>query len=93
MIKENRIYSLLYETTQLNEYQLGQKNDLVSMINKLVIVTSQTPNPKEFDKKLNTILEFYRYYQNGAPLEDTIVYQEFKNKLLKLAKDNKIDLK
>ena len=93
MNKTDRVNILLYETTQLNEFQLGQKNDLVGIINKLVIATSQSPNPNEFDKKLNTILEFYRYYEKGIPLEDTIVYQEFRNKLLKLAKDNKIDLK
>ena len=48
---------------------------------------------KQAKSELNDILEFYRYYDKGIPQEDTIVYQEFKNKLLKIAKDNQISLK
>lgn len=89
----DRINKLLFEITGLKEYQLGHKNDLIGVINKLVLAMPQTPNPQEFDKKLNEILEFYRYYEKGIPIEDTIVYNEFKQKLLKLAKDNSISLK
>ena len=90
---ENRIYKLLYETTQLDEYILPHKNDLITLINKLVLATYQVEHPAELDKKLNTVLEFYRFYDNGVPSEDTIVYHEFKTKLLKVAKDFNISLK
>jgi hypothetical protein len=90
---QDRVNKLLFEVTKLNEFQLGQKNDLIGIINKLVLATKQSANPAELDKKLNTVLEFYRYYEKGIPMEDTIVYNEFKQKLLKLAKDNSISLK
>ena len=90
---EPRVYNLLYEITKLNEYQLGHKNDLIGIINQLVLATYQLEHPAEFDKKLNVILEFYRFYEKGIPQEDTIVYQEFKNKLLHLAKTQNISLK
>ncbi len=90
---QDKINKLLFETTGLNEFQLPQKNDLVGIINQLVLATKASPNPQDLDKKLNDVLEFYRYYEKGIPLEDSIVYQEFKSKLLKLAKDNSITLK
>lgn len=90
---QDKINKLLFETTKLNEYQLSHKNDLIGIVNQLVLATKQSPNAQELDKKLNTLLEFYRFYQKGFPFEDKIVYEEFKAKLLKLAKDNNITLK
>lgn len=92
MQKEDRIYKLLHEVTNLSEYQLPQKNDLITIINKIVLATKSATNPQVLDKKLNSVLEFYRYYEKGLPIEDSIVYNEFKNKLLKLAKENNISL-
>lgn len=86
----DKINKLLFEVTKLDEYQLPHKNDLVGIINQLVLATKQSPG---LDKKLNSILEFYRYYEKGLPFEDTIVYKEFKTKLLNLAKENSITLK
>lgn len=93
MEKESRITKLLFEVTELNEYQLGQKSALISLINQLVLATYQLEHPEEFDKKLNSILEFYRYYEKGLPQEDTIVFQEFKHKLTALAKKYNISVK
>lgn len=92
MQNSERVYQLLFEVTKLSEYQLPHKNDLIGIINKMVLAAKDSSNPKELDQKLNSILEFYRYYQKGVPLEDSIVYQEFKNKLLKLAKSYNITL-
>ena len=90
--KETRIHKLLQEVTQLNEYQLSHKNDLVKVVNTIVLATKSAPNPQELDKKLNSILEFYRFYDSNWAFEDLIVYQEFKKKILQLAKDNQISL-
>lgn len=92
MEKSDRINKLLFEVTKLSEYQLPHKNDLIGIINKMVLAAKDSSNPKELDKKLNSVLEFYRYYEKGLPIEDSIVYQEFKNKLLKLAKSYNITL-
>jgi hypothetical protein len=87
-----RIYNLLHEVTQLNEYSLAEKNQLIRVVNTLVLFNNQNPNP-ELDKKLNDILEFYRYYQTGIPIENKFVFDEFKNKLMNLVKKYQVPLK
>lgn len=90
---KERISHLLFEVTHLKEYQLNHKNDLIGIVNQIVLATPTSPNPQELDKKLNSLLEFYRFYEKENTFEDRIVYQEFKTKLLNLAKANSITLK
>jgi len=77
----------------LKEYSLPEKNTIIATVNQLVLATPQASNPQELERKLNTVLEFYRYHQNDWSVEDLIVFNEFKNKLLNLAKAYNITLK
>jgi hypothetical protein len=92
MADKFRILTLLQEVTQLQEYNLAEKNQIITLVNTLVLFNSQNPNP-QLDKRLNDILEFYRYYEQGVPLENQIVYNEFKTKLINLAKKFQVPVK
>ena len=53
---------------------------------------SNSSNPDELKKKLDDLLNFYRFYQNKFPIEDKLVYEEFKKKLQVLAQKYNISL-
>jgi hypothetical protein len=91
MNRKDRVLAIIKESL-LKEYNLPQKNVLVSIINQLILNTPNTNQPDAFEKKLNAILEFYRYNDTNFQIEDKIVYEEFKGKLVKLAKENNIPL-
>jgi hypothetical protein len=87
------IKSLVESKIKLNEYLLPQKNIIIGLVNQLVLATPSSSNPKGLEDKLNNILEFYRYYDSNWVIEDQIVFNEFKNKLLNLAKTYGVTLK
>lgn len=95
MTKEKKISRVLSETVtkqQLQEYNTPQKQDLLTIINKIILSKSNSSNPDELKKKLDDLLNFYRFYQNKFPIEDKLVYEEFKKKLQVLAKKYNISL-
>lgn len=93
--KQTRVLAVISEAIikgRLDEYATPQKKDLLTIINKIILSKDQSSSPEELDKKLKDLLEFYRFYQNKFPIEDQIVYSEFKTKLQNLAKKYNISL-
>lgn len=94
--KQKKVLAVISEAvakSRLVEYNTLQKRFLLTIINQIIIGTEQSSNPVELDKKLKDLLEFYRFYQNRYPIEDSIVYTELKTKLQNLAKKYNISLK
>lgn len=95
MNRNSKISRVIQEATnkqQLLEYNTPQKQDLLLIINKIILNKDKSSNPDELKKKLDDLLNFYRFYQNKFPIEDKLVYEEFKKKLQILAKKYNISL-
>lgn len=89
--RKERVHNIISEAL-LKEYNLSQKKELLTIINKIVLSLPQTNNPDAIERKLDGMLEFYRFYKNTNFTEDKIVVDEFKAKLLDLAKQYNISL-
>lgn len=95
MNRNSKISRVIKEATnkqQLQEFNTPQKQDLLLLVNKIIIDKDNSSNPTELKKKLDDLLNFYRFYQNKFPVEDKLVYEEFKKKLQFLAKKYNISL-
>jgi hypothetical protein len=89
--RQIRINNIINESL-LKEYNLSQKKELLTIINKIVLALPDSNNSKAIERKLNGILEFYRFYKNTNFTEDKFVVDEFKTKLNNLAKQYNIQL-
>lgn len=87
MDKKKLIESTLKEAERdlLKEYALRQKAELTSLIK--LLMTSGVD-----EKEMKNLTDFYRPNDKNFNIEDDLLYNEFKGKLLDLANEKGINL-